>query len=188
MQEFTLYRTITTPDEIWIVEHPSVYTQGRHGNPEHILDTHGMLLVQSDRGGQVTYHGPGQLVVYFLVDLKRLKLGIKTFVANLESSIIDFLADFDIVATTIAKQPGVYVNGAKIASVGLRVKRGCTYHGIALNVAMDLTPFNGIHPCGYPGLLMTQMVDWAPNMTLNKARQAYGTIVKNRFSDFSITA
>ncbi len=166
MKTFTIERDETTPDEIWLLEHPAVYTQGQAGKPEHILNPSDIPIVQSDRGGQVTFHGPGQLVIYVLFDLKRRKLGIKDLVCQLERVIVSLLASFNIKAETQCGAPGVYIDQKKIASIGLRVKNGCTYHGIALNVAMDLTPFKGINPCGYERLEMTQLKNYVNNITI----------------------
>ncbi|OGT60059.1 MAG: octanoyltransferase [Gammaproteobacteria bacterium RIFCSPHIGHO2_12_FULL_45_12] len=156
MQDFTQQRLDTTEDEIWLLEHFPVFTQGQNGKPEHVLRQGDIPLIQTDRGGQVTYHGPGQLMVYFLVDLKRKKLTVREFVTHLEQSIVDLLAAFQIVGTSRREAPGVYVADKKICSIGLRVRRGSTYHGMAFNVALDLTPFTRIHPCGYATLKMTQ--------------------------------
>lgn len=157
MREFTLARTAETPDEIWLLEHPPVFTQGQAGKPEHLLLTGDIPVVQSDRGGQVTYHGPGQLVAYVLLDLQRLGYGIRSLVTRLEDALIATLAGYDIQAQSKREAPGVYVNDEKIASLGLRVRNGRTYHGLALNVDMDLEPFSRINPCGYQGLKMTQI-------------------------------
>lgn len=159
MQDFTANRTTETEDELWVVEHPPVFTQGMAGKPEHILVHDEIEVVQIDRGGQVTYHGPGQLVVYTLIDFKRRHITVRELVSRLENSIIATLADYGIAAENDPKRPGVYVNGRKIASLGLRIKQGSVYHGLALNVNMDLTPFTHINPCGYAGLHMTQMAD-----------------------------
>ena len=161
MRAFTSGRTPHTPDEIWLLEHPPVYTLGMAGKPEHLLrvDT-GIPLVKIDRGGQITYHGPGQLVAYVLIDMKRRNLGVRALVRRLECAVIDLLADYGIASANRTDAPGVYVNepgGAKIAALGLRVKGGCCYHGLALNIDMDLSPFNAINPCGYPGLAVTQL-------------------------------
>lgn len=158
MSAFTSNRGPEVPDQLWLVEHPPVFTQGQAGKPEHLLALDGIELVQSDRGGQVTYHGPGQLVAYPLLDLRRRKLGVRELVTLIEQAIVALLARFAIDAYARPDAPGVYVEGAKIASLGLRVRRGCSFHGLALNVAMDLTPFEQINPCGYPGM---QMVDMA---------------------------
>ena len=159
MQQFTEVRDSTTPDEIWLLEHPPVFTLGLNGNPAHLLAPGDIPVLHIDRGGQVTYHGPGQLVVYPLIDLKRAKLGIRDLVCALEQSVIETLAGYDIEAGTRSGAPGVYVDERKIASVGLRVRRGCTYHGLAFNISMDLEPFRRINPCGYAGLEVTQVAD-----------------------------
>lgn len=157
MRTFTQARTEETPDEIWFLEHPPVFTQGQAGKPEHVLLPGDIPVVQSDRGGQVTYHGPGQLVVYFLIDLHRRGYGIRSLVTRLEDAIIATLAGYGILAAAKREAPGVYVDGDKIASLGLRVRSARTYHGISLNVRMDLEPFLRINPCGYQGLHMTQV-------------------------------
>ena len=163
MQTFTLSRTENTPDEIWLLEHPPVFTQGQAGKAEHILDSGKIPVVQSDRGGQVTYHGPGQLVAYFLIDLRRLVIGIRRLVTILEESVVATLGEYGIHAAPRADAPGVYVDGAKICSLGLRVRHGCSYHGIAFNVNMDLSPFARINPCGFKNLPVTQVHDFAPD-------------------------
>ncbi len=168
MKAFTANRSNDTLDEIWFLEHPPVYTQGQAGKPEHVLNPRNIPIVQSDRGGQVTYHGPGQLVVYFLIDLNRKKLGVRTLVCLLEKMLIRLLANFNVQAETKSGAPGVYVNEQKIASIGLRVRKGCTYHGIALNVDMDLTPFLGINPCGFEALKMTQLKDYVNAVTVEQ--------------------
>jgi len=157
MQRYTDRRDADSLDELWLVEHPPVFTVGLNGKPEHLLAPGAIPVVQIDRGGQVTYHGPGQLVVYPLLDLRRLKLGVRQLVTSLEQAVIDLLADYGIAAVGRRDAPGVYVDGAKIAALGLRVRRGCCYHGLSLNVAMDLQPFTRINPCGYPGLRVTQL-------------------------------
>jgi lipoyl(octanoyl) transferase len=156
MRALTQAREPQTPDEIWLLEHPQVFTQGQAGKAEHLLMPGDIPVVQSDRGGQVTYHGPGQLVVYFMLDLQRLGYGIRTLVTRLENAIIASLAAQNITAQSKKDAPGVYVDGAKIASLGLRVRKGYTYHGLSLNVNMDMEPFSRINPCGYQGLHMTQ--------------------------------
>jgi lipoyl(octanoyl) transferase len=163
MKTFTNERTDTTSDEIWLVEHPPVFTQGQNGKAEHILNSHDICIIQSDRGGQVTYHGPGQLMVYTLVDVKRKKLNVREMVNCLENAVIQLLAIFEIHAITKCDAPGVYINDKKICSVGLRIRRGCSYHGLALNVEMDLQPFSYINPCGYAGLQMTQISEQIPS-------------------------
>ena len=162
MTDFTNQRTPETPDELWLVEHPPVFTQGQAGKPEHLLLPGDIPVIQTDRGGQVTYHGPGQLVAYPLLDLRRLKLGVRDLVSAIEQTIVATLAVYGIEAYPKPDAPGVYVAGDKIASLGLRVRRGCSFHGLALNVDMDLEPFQRINPCGYEGLAMTQMRDLLP--------------------------
>ncbi len=157
MQRFTDERTSETPDEIWLLEHDAVFTLGMNADPAHVLAAGDIPVVKVDRGGQVTYHGPGQLVVYPLIDLRRAALGVRDIVTALEQSVILCVARYGIAATTRPKAPGVYVNEAKIASLGIRVRRGASYHGLALNVSMDLEPFQRINPCGYEGLAMTQL-------------------------------
>jgi lipoyl(octanoyl) transferase len=159
MQAFTATRGADTPDELWLLQHPPVFTQGQAGKPEHVLADIGVPVVAIDRGGQVTYHGPGQVVVYLLIDLKRRGYGIKELVRRMEQTVIDLLADYGIAAERQDGAPGVYVAGAKIAALGLRVKGGCTYHGLSLNVDLDLAPFQAINPCGYAGMAVTRMRD-----------------------------
>jgi lipoyl(octanoyl) transferase len=159
MQAFTATRTPETPDELWIVEHPPVYTLGQAGKPEHILRDVGIPVVRIDRGGQVTYHGPGQVVIYLLVDLARLKIKVRELVSAIEQAVIDLLAEDGVTAARRDGAPGVYVGEAKIAALGLRIRNGCSYHGVALNVDMDLSPFAAINPCGYAGLEVTQTRD-----------------------------
>lgn len=159
MQRVTAARTPDSPDELWLVEHPPVFTQGRNGKAEHLLDPGQIPVIEIDRGGQVTYHGPGQLVVYALLDLPRRKAGVRELVTALEQSVIELLAGYGIQAEARSDAPGVYVDGAKIASLGLRVKRGRSYHGLSLNVDMDLAPFSRINPCGYQGLAVTKLRD-----------------------------
>jgi lipoyl(octanoyl) transferase len=159
MQAFTDARGPDTPDELWLVEHDPVFTLGQAGKPEHVLAPGAIPVLRVDRGGQVTYHGPGQIVAYPLLDLRRLHLGVRELVRRIEQAIIDTLAEWNIAAIRHDGAPGVYVADAKIASLGLRVRHGCTFHGLAFNVAMDLEPFRRINPCGYAGLRMTQMLD-----------------------------
>ena len=159
MKQFTDARTPETPDELWACEHPSVYTLGQAGKAEHILNSGQIPIVQSDRGGQVTWHGPGQFVVYTLIDLRRRGYGIRELVMRLELAVIDLLAAHDVRAVARRDAPGVYVDGAKIAALGLRVRRGCSYHGLSLNVDADLSPFQGINPCGYADLAVTRLRD-----------------------------
>lgn len=157
MREHTDRRDQGSDDEFWILEHPPVFTLGQAGRYEHVLDPGDIPVVRSDRGGQVTYHGPGQIVVYTLVDLRRLHIGVRAFVENLELAVIDLLAAYGIRAMGRREAPGVYVNGRKIASVGLRVRNGCSYHGLAFNVGLDMAPFARINPCGYPSLEITSL-------------------------------
>lgn len=157
MKTFTEQRDDETTDEIWLVEHPSVFTLGQSGNREHLRYESDIPVVKSDRGGQITYHGPGQLVVYLLLQLKRYGLNVRELVCLMENSVITLLSDHHILAKGDRKAPGVYVNAEKICSLGLRIKRGCSYHGLALNVAMDLTPFSQINPCGYKDMRVTMM-------------------------------
>ena len=157
MRTFTEQRTHATPDELWLVEHPGVYTLGRNGNPAHIRNSGDIPIVQTDRGGQVTYHGIGQLIAYTLFDLRRLDIGIRRLVSGLENAVIATLGQYGISAEARTDAPGVYVDGRKIAALGLRVKQGCCYHGISLNVNPDLAPFAQINPCGYAGLEVTSL-------------------------------
>ena len=156
MQQFTAQRTADTRDELWLVQHPPVFTQGQAGKPEHLLNLTDIPVVQIDRGGQVTYHGPGQIVAYLLLDLRRWKINVRDLVRLMEDSVIDLLAAHGVPATGREDAPGVYVGDAKIASLGLKIRNGCCYHGLAFNVEMDLTPFGYINPCGYAGLRVTQ--------------------------------
>jgi len=159
MQRYTAERDASTPDEIWFLEHPPVFTLGVNASRAHLLAPGDIPVVQIDRGGQVTYHGPGQLVVYPLIDLRRAALGIRDFVSALECAVIELAAEYGIAATARREAPGVYVAGRKLASIGVRVRRGGSYHGLALNVALDLAPFGRINPCGYAGLEMTQLAE-----------------------------
>ena len=161
MQRFTDGRGPHVPDEVWLVQHPPVFTQGQAGKAEHLLLPGDIPVVQVDRGGQVTYHGPGQLVVYLLLDVRRLGYGVRELVTRMEQTLVDLLASYNIAGAAKADAPGVYVEGAKIASLGLRIRKGCSFHGLALNVDMDMQPFNRINPCGYAGLAMTQLCDHA---------------------------
>ncbi|MDG2090653.1 MAG: lipoyl(octanoyl) transferase LipB [Gammaproteobacteria bacterium] len=159
MLEFTLSRTPLSIDEIWVLQHEPVFTLGQAGKDEHILNAQDIPVVRTDRGGQVTYHGPGQLVIYLLIDVRRSKLGIRYLVDLIENSIISVLATFGIKGATLARAPGVYVDEKKIAALGLRIKQGCSYHGLSFNIDMDLKPFSFINPCGYVGLETTQLID-----------------------------
>ena len=169
MQDFTATRTAETPDELWIVEHPPVYTLGQAGKPEHILADIGIPIVKIDRGGQVTYHGPGQVVIYLLLDLQRLKIKVRELVTAIEQAVIDFLASHGVSAMRREGAPGVYVGDAKIAALGLKIKNGCSYHGLSLNVDMDLSPFTAINPCGYAGLKVIQTKDLNISLTAHEA-------------------
>lgn len=165
MQDFTDNRTTDTPDEIWLVQHPSVFTQGSAGKPEHLLNPTNIPVVQSDRGGQITYHGEGQQIMYVLIDIKRFKTAEKTLtvrdlVTALEQCVVKTLADYGVQGYPKADAPGVYVDGKKICSLGLRIRKGCSFHGLALNINMDLTPFRNINPCGYAGLEMCQLKEF----------------------------
>jgi len=168
MHDFTLNRDENTEDELWVLEHTPVFTQGQAGKPEHIINPHNIPIIQTDRGGQVTYHGPGQIIIYVLYDIKRAKMGVRQLVSTLEQSIIQLLAQYDINAQTHCERPGVYIQEEKIASIGLRVKKGCSFHGISFNVAMDLTPFTYINPCGYAQLKMTQLKTFMSDVNVDK--------------------
>mgnify|MGYP001773333271 FL=1 len=159
MQRFTNERQPDTVDEIWLLQHPRVFTQGQAGKAEHLLLPGDIPVIQADRGGQVTYHGPGQLVCYLMLDVRRLGFGVRELVSRIEQSLIDLLASYDVQALAKPDAPGVYVQGAKIASLGLRIRNGRSFHGLALNVDMDLEPFGRINPCGYAGMAMTQLAD-----------------------------
>jgi lipoyl(octanoyl) transferase len=159
MQAFTDTRSAKTPDEIWFLQHPPVFTLGRNGKPEYLHNTGDIPVISVDRGGQVTYHGPGQLIVYPLLNIKRRELGVQSLVRILEQSVIDMLSDYSLDAQRREKAPGVYVNDRKLAALGLRIRKGCSFHGLSLNVDMDLSPFSMIDPCGYSGLEVTQLKD-----------------------------
>ncbi|MBP2196845.1 lipoyl(octanoyl) transferase LipB [Pantoea cypripedii] len=165
MHRFTDQRDSDTPDEVWLVEHNPVFTQGQAGKAEHLLMPGDIPVVQSDRGGQVTYHGPGQQVMYVLIDVKRRKLGVRQLVTALEETVVATLADYGVSAHARPDAPGVYVGEEKICSLGLRIRKGCSFHGLALNVAMDLAPFLRINPCGYAGMRMTQLGQFQPGVT-----------------------
>ncbi len=168
MKQFTAERTIDTRDEIWLLQHPPTYTQGLAGLPEHLLFPSDIPVVKIDRGGQITYHGPGQIVAYLLLDLRRWKLNVRELVNLMEQSVVDLLGEYGVVAKNRADAPGVYVGDAKIASLGLKIKHGCCYHGLALNVDMNLAPFNSINPCGYAGLRVTQCVELGITTSINE--------------------
>ena len=178
MRQFTHQRIPQTPDQLWVTEHPAVFTQGLNGRAEHVLDTGDIPLIQVDRGGQVTYHGPGQLIVYCLLDLNRYGLGVKGLVAKIEQSIIDLLEGYQIAAHTRAGAPGVYVDQAKIAALGLRIRKGCCYHGLSLNVDMELEPFSRIDPCGYRGLAVTQLRDLGVNVSVEQVGYELAGLIK----------
>lgn len=180
MQEFTAARKPNTPDELWVVEHEPVFTLGQAGKRTHILEPGHIPVVQTDRGGQVTYHGPGQLVVYVLVDLRRRGLGVRTLVNLLEQAVIDFLKEQGIEASRQQGAPGVYVIGAKVAALGLRIRHGCSYHGLALNCDMDLSPFRQINPCGYPGLMVTQLKDLGCRLALDEVATSLADSISAR--------
>jgi len=175
MHDFTDSRTDETRDEVWLVEHNPVFTQGQAGKEEHLLNTGDIPVVQSDRGGQVTYHGPGQLVAYFLINLRRKKLGVRDLVTTIENLVINTLKNYNIESAARPDAPGVYVDGKKICSLGLRIRKGCSFHGLALNVNMDLTPFLRINPCGYAGMEMVQVSQLGGPTDLQQVEQ---TLVK----------
>jgi lipoyl(octanoyl) transferase len=183
MKQFTIERKEDTIDECWMLEHPPVYTQGQAGKSEHVINAGDIPVIQTDRGGQITYHGPGQLVSYVLVDLGKLNIGIRTLVTKLEQILITLLAEYNIPASSRCKAPGVYVDDKKIASIGLRVKNGCTYHGIALNVDMDLNPFFGINPCGFAKLQMAQISDYVHGITMADVTTRLKTIFLKQFEN-----
>jgi lipoyl(octanoyl) transferase len=172
MQEFTASRTPETDDELWICEHAPIYTLGQAGKPEHLLTDIGIPLIKIDRGGQITYHGPGQVVIYLLIDLARRKLKVREMVTRIEQAIIDLLAVYAVTAERHDGAPGVYVGPAKVAALGLRIRKGCSYHGLCLNVDMDLAPYAAINPCGYPGMPVTQTKDLGIALSPEQAAQA----------------
>lgn len=182
MKDFTAARTEQTPDEIWLLQHPPVYTQGVAGKPEHLLHNNGITVVRTDRGGQITYHGPGQIVAYLLLDMRRLKIGVRELVRKMEGAVIDLLQDYGVVAQGRIDAPGVYVDGAKIAALGLKVKNGRCYHGLALNVDMDLLPFSAINPCGYAGLKVTQTKNLGISDTLETLGNKLAGQLKEKLS------
>jgi lipoyl(octanoyl) transferase len=180
MRAFTSTRCADTPDELWLLEHPPVYTLGVRARHRPVRPANDVPVVVSDRGGDITYHGPGQPVIYVLFDLARRGLGIHALVRTLEQAVVDMLAELDIAATRRARAPGVYVNDRKIASLGLRVRAGRSYHGLAFNARMDLTPFHAIDPCGYPGLRMTQLSEWRPDIDPRDAGERLAAQVRQR--------
>lgn len=187
MRTFTDSRDADTPDELWLLQHPRVFTQGQAGKAEHVLAPGDIPVIQVDRGGQVTYHGPGQWVIYLLVDLRRSQLGVRDLVTLIERSIVQLLAEYDIDSRPRPDAPGVYVEGDKIAALGLRVRRGCSYHGLSLNVDMDLEPFQRINPCGYQGLQVTSMARLLPDQALdiNQVGQRLLAVVARQLEELS---
>lgn len=183
MQRFTDSRTKNTPDEIWFVEHNPVFTQGMAGQSKHILNPGNIPIVKIDRGGQITYHGPGQIVVYFMLDIERRKLAPRQLVNKIEQALMDLLALWKISATTRMDAPGIYVNHAKIASLGLRIRNHASYHGLALNVDMDLSPFLGINPCGMAGMKMTHMRDFISTITVSQVNHPFQKILGKYFNE-----
>jgi lipoyl(octanoyl) transferase len=178
MKDFTHSRSANTPDQLWITEHAPVFTQGLNGRAEHLLDAGDIPVLQIDRGGQITYHGPGQLVVYCLLDLNRLGLGVRGLVSKIEVSLIELLQGYGIEAHARAGAPGVYVGQAKIAALGLRIRKGSCYHGLSLNVDMDLEPFTRINPCGFSGLAITQLRDLGVDKTVDQAGRELAEVMK----------
>ncbi len=185
MRTFTADRTADTPDELWLLQHPPVFTLGTNGKARHILDAGTTPVVRSDRGGQVTYHGPGQLVAYLLLDLKRHQLGVRQLVTVMEQGVIRLLAELGIPARSRRDAPGVYVEEAKIASVGLRIRRGCSYHGLSLNVNMDLSPFRRIHPCGHEGMIVTSLAALGSDVSLAKVESLLPDYIMHQLQQIS---
>ena len=190
MKRFTEQRTPETRDEIWLLQHPPTYTQGQAGKPEHLLNARKIPVVQIDRGGQITYHGPGQIVAYLLLDLRRWKLNVRQLVRLMEQSVIKILADYNIAASGRVDAPGVYVDDAKIAALGLKIKHSCCYHGLSFNIKMDLTPYDFINPCGYKGLRVTQLTDLGITATPVQVEQAVAKqllqLLANHYKESSI--
>lgn len=184
MRDQTLARTgdagAEAPDELWLLEHPPVFTQGQAGKPEHLLQDIGVPVVPIDRGGQITYHGPGQVVIYLLLDLQRRQIKVRDLVHRIEQAVINLLAEYGVQAERRAGAPGVYVSDAKVAALGLRIRNGCSYHGVSLNVDMDLSPFAAINPCGYAGMAVTQLRDLGVNVTVSEAGDALLRHLKNQ--------
>lgn len=192
MHQFTDTRESDEIDQIWLVEHDPVFTQGQAGKAEHLINTGDIPVVQSDRGGQVTYHGPGQLVVYFMLNLRRKNIGVRELVTHIENIVIDTLAEFNIDSAARPDAPGVYVQSThqtqqKICSLGLRIRRGCSFHGLALNVNMDLSPFLRINPCGYAGMEMAQMIDFSSQINLSKVQQVILQKISTRLGYSQVT-
>ena len=182
MQTFTDWRNQYTTDEIWILEHHPVFTQGQAGKEENILDAKNIPVIQTDRGGQVTYHEPGQLIFYFLIDLKRKKIGIKEFVNILEQSVLEFLSKYNLQGVQRKNAPGIYLNDQKICSIGLKVKQGCTYHGLSINIDMDLKPFLQINPCGFKDLKITQLKEHVSDCSKESVASQLLEILKQKLS------
>lgn len=180
MKQFTQTRTRQDQDQIWLLEHPSIFTQGQAGKAEHLLDAGDIPVIQADRGGQVTYHGPGQLIAYIMIDLKRAGIGVRDLVTLIEQSIVDVLSQNGIESYPKPDAPGVYVNEMKVSSLGLRVRRGCSFHGVALNVDMDLGPFLRINPCGYQGLQMIDMKRLQPETSMAQVKVQLANILAER--------
>lgn len=180
MQSLTDTRDESTPDQIWFLEHPPVYTLGQKADPIHVLCAGDIPLVQIDRGGQVTYHGPGQLVVYPLLLLERFNLGVRTLVTLLEETVVELCALYGVAAAPDAKAPGVYIDGCKVASIGLRIRRGASYHGMAINVDMDMSPFQQINPCGYENLRMTMLSEHVPGLTIEQVKASVENILLHK--------
>ena len=187
MQTFTEQRNESTLDEIWLLEHPPVFTQGQAGKAEHLLNTGDIPVVKVDRGGQVTYHGPGQLVAYILIDIKRAKIGVRQLVTAIEQAIVDALSQYGIDAAAKSDAPGVYVDGKKIASLGLRIKKGRSFHGLALNIDMSLEPFLRINPCGYAGLAMVQLKDFVAVPDMQRVKHELATALAAQLSAVTVT-
>jgi lipoyl(octanoyl) transferase len=187
MRDFTASRDPETPDELWLLQHPPIYTLGQAGRLEHVLDPGDIPVLKVDRGGQVTYHGPGQIVAYLLLDLRRAGLGVRGLVHLLETAIIDLLAHQGIAAEARSGAPGVYVQGAKIAALGLRVRRHCSFHGLALNVDLDLEPFSRINPCGYPGLAVTRLADLGLKLSLDQMAEEVAKAIASRLGRLPLT-
>lgn len=182
MHRFTDLRSPDTADELWLLQHTPIYTLGQAGDPGHILDAGDTEVLQTDRGGQVTYHGPGQLIIYVMVDLRRLNLGVRTLVELMENSVIDLLSGYGVAAQSRRDAPGVYVSDKKISALGLRVRHGRTFHGLSLNVDMDLEPFSRINPCGYQGLEVTQLIDQGISLPIDQAGAALGAILLDKLT------
>jgi len=187
MQDFTANRDAETVDEIWVLEHEPVFTQGQAGKQEHLIDTGDIPVVQVDRGGQVTYHGPGQVVVYLLLNLRRKKYGVRELVARMEQSIVELLSEHGVEAYAKPDAPGVYVNEAKICSLGLRVRKGCSFHGLAFNLNMDLEPFNRINPCGYAGMAVTRLSQLVEELDSTAVKNSLTEILVKRLGYTELT-